>query len=144
MMKLCEKMGRRLRRTGQAAQGIHVALLYNDYTYWHRGRLMDNEMYTTTELYRAAQLIFNQQPQPKTVAKLSVSCYGLASSEKVQMSLFDEPAPKLRRASDAMDKINDRYGEFVITPAIMMDMDNNVVDRIAFGGVKELEDLYAT
>jgi hypothetical protein len=31
-----------------------------------------------------------------------------------------------------MDKINDKYGEFVITP----------IDRIAFGGVKELEELY--
>ncbi len=42
-----------------------------------------------------------------------------------------------------MDKINDRWGEFVITQALMMDMDDIILDRIAFGGVKELEEIYA-
>jgi hypothetical protein len=41
-----------------------------------------------------------------------------------------------------MDKINGKYGEFVITPALMMGMDDTIIDRIAFGGVKELEELY--
>jgi hypothetical protein len=41
-----------------------------------------------------------------------------------------------------MDKINDKYGEFVITPALMMSMDDTIIDRIAFGGVNELEELY--
>lgn len=145
MMRLCEKMGRRLRGSGHAARGIHVALLYKDYTYWHRGRMMDSQMYSTMELYRAAQFIFNQQPQRKVVVKLSVSCYDLIPSEKVQMGLFDEDPDKMKKVSDAMDRINDRYGEFVITPALMLSMDNKVLDRIAFGGgVKELEDLYET
>jgi hypothetical protein len=39
-------------------------------------------------------------------------------------------------------RINDKYGEFVITPALMMGMDETIIDRIAFGGVKELEELY--
>ena len=37
-----------------------------------------------------------------------------------------------------MDKINDRWGEFVITPALMMGMDNIILDRISFGGVKAI------
>jgi len=39
--------------------------------------------------------------------------------------------------------MNDRYGEYVITPALMMGLDKEIIDRIAFGGVKELEDVYA-
>jgi hypothetical protein len=39
--------------------------------------------------------------------------------------------------------INDRYGEYVVTPAIMMGMNSEVLDRISFGAIKELEDLYA-
>jgi hypothetical protein len=31
----------------------------------------------------------------------------------------------------------------VITPALMMGLGDLIIDRIAFGGVKELEDLYA-
>ena len=143
IMKLCEKMGRRLRKSGFAAQGIHVAVVYKDYTFWHRGRMMHQEMYSTIELFRGAQLIFNQQPERKVVAKVSVSCYCLSPSNKVQMSLFDTGDSKARKVSDALDSINNKYGEFVITPALMLGMDNTVVDRIAFGGVKELEDIYA-
>lgn len=143
MMKLCEKMGRRLRRSGNAAKGIHVAVVYNDYTYWHRGRTGDDDLYSTSDLYKKAQIIFNQQPEKKIIAKLSVSCYDLVPSGKVQLSLFDTGLDKNRAVSDAMDKINDKYGEFVITPARMLSMENTVVDRIAFGGVKELEDLYS-
>jgi hypothetical protein len=43
-----------------------------------------------------------------------------------------------------MDRLNDRYGEFVVTPALMMGMEGLVLDRIAFGSVAELEDLYNT
>jgi DNA polymerase IV len=67
----------------------------------------------------------------------------LAPYDRSQMNLFDFGQSKWRKASDAMDKINDRYGEFVIVPAIMMGMQDTGIDRIAFGGVKELEDLHA-
>jgi hypothetical protein len=30
----------------------------------------------------------------------------------------------------------------VITPALMMGMDDTIIDQIAFGDVKELEELY--
>ena len=41
-----------------------------------------------------------------------------------------------------MDDINDKYGEFVITPALMMGMKEIILDRVAFGGVKELREIY--
>lgn len=142
LMKLSEKMGRRLRRQGYIARGVHVACVYNDWTYWHQGRLMDQELYTTQELYKCVWLVFNRQPQFKPVSKISVSCYGLEKSDTPQLSLFEMNDYKARKASDAMDEINDRFGEFIITPGIMMGMEDLILDRIAFGGVKELEDLY--
>ena len=42
-----------------------------------------------------------------------------------------------------MDKINDRWGEFVITPALMLGMEEIILDRISFSGVKELGDIYS-
>jgi hypothetical protein len=51
-------------------------------------------------------------------------------------------ASRSHAVAQAMDKINDTYGEFVITPALMMGMRETILDRIAFGGVKELEELY--
>ncbi len=48
----------------------------------------------------------------------------------------------MRKAADAMDKINDTYGEFTIIPGLMLDTDNLILDRIAFGKVKDLEEIY--
>lgn len=143
LMKLCEKMGRRLRKKGFIARGIHVAMVYKDGTSWHRARLTGDEMYTTMELYRNALLVFNQQPEIKVITQLSVSCYDLNPNSSAQMTLFDADPTKERKAADAMDEINDRFGEFVITPGLMMGMHDLILDRIAFGGVKELEDLYS-
>ncbi len=141
IMKLCEKMGRRLRKNGFSAFGIHVGMIYSDGTYWHRGRKNSSDLYSTNELFTKAIWIFNQQPEKKVVAHISVSCYDLISSNDSQASLFDIEN-KARDVSDALDSINDKYGEFVITPALMMDMKDLVLDRIAFGAVKGIEDLY--
>ncbi len=144
ILKLCEKMGRRLRRFSMVAYGMHVSLVYDDWTHWHRGRMMETEMYTTQELFIKALFVLNQRPENKKVSKLSVSCYSLEESGKSQMSLFDfnDEKAKKRKVSNAMDEINDRYGEFVITPALMMGMSNQIIKRVPFGNVKELEDLY--
>lgn len=141
IMKLCEKMGRRLRKSGFSATGIHIGIIYADGTYWHRGRKVHQELYTTHELYTKALWVYNQQPEKKVISKISVSCYGLSSSNSSQQSLF-EFSDKKRAVSDAVDSINDKYGEFVITPALMMGMDNLILDRIAFGAVKEIEEIY--
>ena len=58
------------------------------------------------------------------------------------LQFFDLAPDRSHLVSDALDKINDRYGEFVITPALMMGMNGLVVDRIAFGNVRGIEDLY--
>jgi DNA polymerase IV len=141
LMKLCEKMGRRLRKSGHAAQGIHIACVYKDYSHWHRGRKVDIPMYTTQELYSKAQLVFNQRPDKKTIiTRLAVSCFNLAPAASSQMLLFDAEPDRLRKVSDAMDSINDKYGEYIITPALMMHTEKQVPDAIAFGKVRELND----
>jgi DNA polymerase IV len=75
----------------------------------------------------------------KRVRNLAVSVYDLIPSTSEQLELFASPA---HTVSEASDKINDRWGEFVITPALMMGMDDIILDRISFGGVKELQEMY--
>lgn len=143
IMKLTEKMGRRLRRSGNSARGIHVGVVYDDWTFWHRGRKVNQAMYTTAELFTRAMWVFNQQPERKVVTKVSVSCFDLEPSAQAQSTLFDVGQDRLKKVSDAMDLINDRYGEYIITPGIMMGMKNLILERVAFGGAKDLEDIYS-
>ena len=143
IMKMCEKLGRRMRHAGKAALGIHIGLIYENWTYWHRGRKVNQPLYNTQEIFMKAMWVFNQQPDIKTVTKISISCYDLIPGQPNQLSLLDDlQTDKKRNLFNALDKINDRYGEYVITPALMMGMNDLILDRVAFGGTKELEDLY--
>ena len=47
---------------------------------------------------------------------MAVSVYALADAGKDQLPFFEDDTERDRRLCDAMDRINDRYGEFVITP----------------------------
>jgi DNA polymerase-4 len=140
LMKLCEKTGRRLRRATYSAQGVHVSCVYRDLSWWHLGRKFNVPVYTTRDIYIKALRLLNLSGYPKRVRNLAVSVYDLIPSASEQLEPFSSPT---HAVSDAMDKINDRWGEFVITPALMMDMDDIILDRISFGGVKELEEIYA-
>src|SRR5215210_3973867 len=91
------------------------------------------------KIYKKALRLLNLSGYPRKVRNLAVSVYDLIPTTDEQLELFASPK---HAVSEAMDKINDRWGEFVITPALMMGMQDVILDRIAFGGVKELQELY--
>jgi DNA polymerase IV len=139
LMKLCEKTGRRLRKAAYTAQGVHVSCVYTDFSFWYTGRKVEQPLYTTREIYLKALRLLDQSGYPKLVRNLAISVYVLVPHHSEQLEMFSS---KSHAVAEAMDRINDKYGEFVITPALMMGMDDTIIDRIAFGGVKELEELY--
>ena len=136
-IKLCEKMGRRLRAAGQAAHGVHVGCVYQDGTYWHVGKKGKTSLYTTIELYRRSMQLLRQQTRHLVIRKIMVSCYDLVPLQTAQPMLFDLGDDKNRLITKTMDAINDRFGEFTIVPALMMGMEHIILDRIAFGSIKE-------
>jgi len=135
IMMLTEKMGRRLRASEKAAYGIHIGLIYSDWTFWHKGKKFTEPLYTTPELFRKIMHIFALQSGRKIVTKISVSCFDLIDIKYLPLGLFDGDVEKKRKTSLAIDKINDRYGEYVVTPALMMKSKKTILDRIAFGGI---------
>lgn len=142
LMKLSEKMGRRLRRSNQSAYGIHLSLLYKDYSHWHKGVTFNTPLYSTNEIFTKVLYLMNLQPQKKIVHTLAVSCYGFDKVSLQQETLFETNETKQQKIADAIDKINDKYGEYIVTPALMMGLGEKIIDRVPFGGVKELEDIY--
>src|SRR6266699_948201 len=143
LMKLTEKMGRRLRKAQKTARGIHVACGYIDGSYWHKGKTFADEMFTTDELFKKVMLVFNAQPQRKVVTKLDVCCFDLQETTSIQESLFESSRERKRNVSATLDNINNKWGEWTIYSALIHGKEKEVVDRIAFGGVKELEEVYA-
>lgn len=164
LMKLCEKTGRRLRRHGCVAHGIELALRYAPvssagdsgpdpyqpatkpsgfggayrYHYWHQSHKTANALYATQDIYRAAEVLLNGTRFMDKVSLISVSVFDLRGCDPEQLGLFDGGIARQRRLSTAADIVNDRYGEFSMVPAIMANMDKTILDRIAFGNVKDL------
>jgi hypothetical protein len=63
-----------------------VACGYIDGSYWHRGKIFDEELFTTDELFKKVMLVFNSQPQRKVVTKLDICCFDLVKADSVQES----------------------------------------------------------
>ncbi len=155
LMKLCEKTGRRLRRHGCVAYGIHLSLRYiksplssGGYPYWHQGRKTLQPLYATQEIYRAAEALLAGVRFTNKVSLISITVFNLTGCEPEQLGLFDTSSnhsdklggDRLRQRSlaQAADSANDRYGEFSVVPAIMAGMDKTILDRIAFGNVQDI------
>lgn len=140
LQKLVEKMGARMRKAGYRARGVHVAMLYRDGTHWHHGETQPGIIFDSRDIYRIAMTILLHSPYRKPVHTLAVSCFDLQDGTVLQTTFLDDLIKKESLVT-AVDKINERWGHFVITPAHMLGTEDNVPDRIAFGGIKELEEI---
>lgn len=140
LQKLVEKMGLRMRRAGYRARGVHVSVLYRDGTHWHHGSVQNAPIFDSRDIYKAALRILMHSPYRKPVHTLAVSCFELLPNQPTQMTFLDDLAKK-EKLVEALDHINERWGQFVITPAHMLGTQDNVPDRVAFGGIKELEEI---
>jgi hypothetical protein len=85
-------------------------------------------MYTTREIYLKALRLLNQSGYTKRVRNLAVSVYDLIPHHNEQLEMFSSKSPAV---AQAMDKINDKYGKFVITPALMMGMDAAILASLS-------------
>jgi DNA polymerase-4 len=139
LAKLVTKTGARLRKAGYKTRGVHVSVAYRDGTHWHKSISLSKEIFDTRDIYKRALAILNMSPYKKPVRELAESCFNLIKCGKTQLELFED-VPKKEKLSESVDKVNERWGEYVITPARMLTASDAVPDRIAFGGVKELEE----
>ena len=136
-------MSARLRRAGYKARGIHLAISYRDGSFWHKGVTLESVIFDTRDIYKKAFKILHGFSQVKPVRDIAVSCFNLIKSSETQLELFEDVVKKEKLVS-SIDKINERWGDFIITPARMIAVSDAVPDRIAFGGVKELEEFTLT
>lgn len=144
LCKLVEKTGSRLRRAGYSTRGVHVAVNYRDGDFWHHGAKLHESIFDSRDIYKKALGILALSGCRKAVRNLAVSVFNINNFPVNQLNLFSDMV-KRRKLSDSIDAVNERWGSFVVTPARMNYLSESAVpDRIAFGGVKELEEFIQT
>jgi DNA polymerase IV len=140
LARLTEKMCSRLRAAGYKASGVHLAIAYKNGSWWHKGRLLHNSYFDSRDFYKAAFRLLLEASPETPVLNLAVSCFGLVKNTTVQLDFFENIEEK-ESLVKAIDLVNGRWGDFTVSSARSMNGAKTVMDRIAFGGVKELEEL---
>ena len=137
LQKLVQKSTIRMRRAGYKTQHVHVSILYNNGFHWHMGRKTAEPLFNIEDIYKAAYKILRKSPYSYPIHTLAVSCCMLTQKAEVQLGIFDNSSKK-ENLAQAIDLVTGRWGDFIITPARMLSAKEKVLDRISFGGVKEL------
>lgn len=139
LCNLVEKMAGRLRGAGYKAYGVHLALFYKNGKLWHKGKSFENPMFSSKDFFARAAALVKETSCKLPVGNIAVSAFNLIKTNSLQLEIFED-AEKKDSLTEALDEINERWGDFVVKPAVILKSKQAVLDRIAFGGVKELEE----
>lgn len=118
LLWLSEKVGRRLRRRGYEGNVVHTVIRFSDFETVSRQRRLPFFLRDGKAVFEYAKTIFREIDRPrKAIRLLGVSVSGLRPGGE-EGWLFEE-FEKRRHLLEALDKINDKYGEFALRPAYL-------------------------
>lgn len=138
IMKLCEKTGRRLRKHDYQAQGIALALAFENGSWWHQSKRTGWLLYASQDIYRACMRLLRGVKFPARVTHIRIAVFDVVPATPVQIGLFDGTRLDTRSLAMHADKINDRYGEYTVVPASMANMQDTIIKRVPFGSVRDI------
>lgn len=158
---LCEATGRKIRSQGKVARGVLVwvttyssvteegdsrstPLAYHDGgwetkqkgRYWHARQMSMMPFFSDQAIYAQAVRLFAAAPQD--IRTIGVTAYELSDNNDPQLSLFGDQVARERAVTDAIDDINQRYGERMIHSADTLGTDAFVKAKIPFGSTRYL------
>lgn len=135
---LCETAGMKLRYKGLCARGIFVYIRYSGGDYWYERKMFKSTFFSNAEIYRRATLLFNRRPGGDYAREIGVSCYGLSPSSMSQVSLLEDVNREVW-LTEAVDRINEEFGEFTVTFASSLPAKSVVKQKIPFGTTRYFE-----
>ncbi|KKR22001.1 MAG: polymerase IV protein [Parcubacteria group bacterium GW2011_GWE2_39_37] len=130
LYKLCEKTGRRLRAQELEAQNVWFSCAYVCGGGLSKTFRSLDKIFTTAEIFAPLENYLSVTEITNPVSKLAVSVGNLLPLSG-QQSLFCERI-KNKNLSLAMDKLNDRFGEYTVTNGLMFKSEDIARDRVGF------------
>jgi nucleotidyltransferase/DNA polymerase involved in DNA repair len=141
LYKLCEMVGRRLRRKNLMGNIIYFYCHDKDYQGFGKSIKLGDFVQDGREIFLVAADIYAGLLRGHPLGTLEFKLIGITVAGLRpyihQLSLFGDVEKRLK-AIKALDKINDKYGEFTILRAEMLPAGKAFADSIGFGRVKEL------
>lgn len=138
---LCETTGKKLRYNRADARGILVWAGLASGERWRARRTWSKSFYTDRDIYERALELFQTRPRHSPLTIMGITCYNLRATRRAQSSLFEE-INREDRLSEAIDELNERYGNFVIHSLNTLGGKRIVKQKIPFTGTRYLDLLF--
>lgn len=114
LLQLSEMVGSRARKYNVSGKTIHLYVRYADFfSSWGKQITLKNYINQSDDIYKAALSILAPVELEQSVRLLGV-CLSNLKHQAEQLPLFEDERKKLF-ATQAMDKINDRFGSMAVT-----------------------------
>jgi len=118
LLLLAERVGRRLRKKGLLARGVNVYIRFGDKTGFGQHLLTKTYSADGYQLYRWAEQLLGAVPEGKPIRLIAISAYQLVKQVEQSRSLFLDDRHH-EELLEALDIINNRYGEFAVHRAAL-------------------------
>ncbi|OGP65166.1 MAG: hypothetical protein A2169_09230 [Deltaproteobacteria bacterium RBG_13_47_9] len=113
LLQLSERVGKRTRKDGYFGRRIAITVRYSDFFTFSKQRTLSRWTNSGNEIFHTALEIFESIPHPKPIRLLGVAISSL-KKEGCQLDLF-EKSEKGDKILKAMDRVNERFGEWTLT-----------------------------
>ncbi len=124
LLQLSEMVGRRARRYSVWGKTITLSIRYADFDTWvGRQETLPHHINQSEEIYKAAVAILDTLVLLQPIRLLGVTLSNLRYGNN-QLPLFEEERRKLSMVN-AMDAVNDKYGNFTVTFGSLLDGEKN-------------------
>ena len=113
LLQLSERVSRRMRREGFYGKRIAVTVRYSDFFTFSKQKTLSKWIMSGNEIFEQAFEIFESISHPRPIRLLGVGVSQL-KKEWCQLDLF-EKRDKKDNLLKAMDRVNERFGDWTLT-----------------------------
>ncbi len=113
LLQLSERVSRRMRKEGFYGKRIAITVRYSDFFTFSKQKTLSKWVNSGNEIFQVASEIFKSISHPKPIRLLGVGM-SLLKKEGYQLDLF-EKRDKKDNLLKAMDRVNERFGDWILT-----------------------------
>jgi DNA polymerase-4 len=113
LLQLSERVAKRMRREGFLGKRVALTVRYSDFYTFSKQRTLTKLVNSGNEIFQHSREIFESISHPRPIRLLGVGV-SLLKKEWVQMELF-EKREKKDNLLKAMDRVNERFGDWTLT-----------------------------
>jgi DNA polymerase-4 len=149
LYKSCVKVARRLRKNNLAARGLMLWFGYARSPLgsqaagrkvprlaWYERKMYKTAVRRADQLYWRAMDLFRDSPRGEILSSIAITAYQVEPARTEQLFLYESEDARQDRIEDAINLVNDKYGELTLLPAAVAKSKNPMKDKIPFGTVR--------